>query len=56
MKAEKAAAVAGWLGVMGYWFFTDLFRIHEHERPAYFRGTARDLCLSQGIEFDEATT
>jgi hypothetical protein len=52
-NARVAAARAGWLEWFGIWVFTDIARLDEYDRPAYFQGTARDLCLSQGIDFEE---
>jgi hypothetical protein len=50
---EASATANGWyrvgLPIMGYWL-----HIHPHEigieRPAYFIGTARELCLMFGLE------
>ncbi len=51
MTAEKAAAMAGWFGVAGIvWFFTG---VPTGDEPLCIFGPARDVCLLQGIEFDE---
>jgi hypothetical protein len=44
-----AAQRAGWFYWFGYWFCTDSLAILNLEAPHCWRGTARDLCLAQGI-------
>jgi hypothetical protein len=51
-SARSAAHEDGWFEWFGYWFFIDPTRMMEYQRPACFYGTARDLCLMHGIQFD----
>ena len=54
MDARKAAIRAGWYEVLlNYWCHENFLSVFLGERPMYFNGSARDLCLSQGIDFDE---
>jgi hypothetical protein len=54
MNARAAAIAEGWFDWFGYWYFLDPVRfVEEVARPFYFRGTARELCLAQGIEFHD---
>lgn len=53
ITARAAANHDGWLEVFGLWYFTNIFAEDNHPRPLYWRGTARDLCLAEGIVFDE---
>lgn len=46
--AERSAAQAGWFPWFGVWLHVFPWEI-GFERAAYFRGTARDLCLMYGL-------
>jgi hypothetical protein len=48
-QAERAAARDGWFFWFGVWLHVFPWEI-GFERPAYFDGSARDLCLAYGIE------
>lgn len=53
MNAERAAYRHGWFEWFGYWLHLDVAAFFNLERPAYWRGNARDLCLGQGIPFEQ---
>lgn len=45
---EISAFNAGWFDWFGVWLH--IYPLQSgYERPPYFIGTARDLCLSQGL-------
>lgn len=50
---ERAARRAGWFPWLDYWLHLDTTAVLHLEKPPYWRGSARDLCLAQGITFTE---
>jgi hypothetical protein len=54
LPAIQAATRAGWFYWLGDWYTTDLAAVLHLEAPPRWTGTARDLCLAQGLEFAEA--
>lgn len=50
---QRSANQAGWFEWFGVWLHTSPWE-SGFERPHYWRGTARDLCLSQGLETGES--
>ncbi len=54
MNAREAAVAAGWIPswLGDVWYTTDHEAVMALEKPVVWSGTARDLCLSQGIEHD----
>ncbi len=54
MNAKQAAHNAGWYTFdYHHWFHYDMIGYLMHEKPLYFIGKAKDLCLGNGIDFDE---
>jgi hypothetical protein len=53
VNAFDAARKAGWIYV-GYdtWYTTNFFAVYENVWPIRYRGTARDVCLAHGIDFE----
>jgi hypothetical protein len=51
----QAATRAGWFFWLGDWYCCDLAAVLHLEAPPRWTGTARDLCLAQGIAFAEAS-
>lgn len=52
MTPRNAAMQAGWFEWFGYWLHFDLVAAMHQERPWYWKGTVKDLCLVQGIEHE----
>lgn len=48
---ERSAFAAGWFPWFGVWLHVFPWEI-GFERAAYFKGTARDLCLMYGLEVE----
>lgn len=46
---ERSVFAAGWFPWFGVWLHVFPWEI-GFERAAYFKGTARDLCLMYGLE------
>lgn len=46
---ERSARAAGWFQWFGTWLHVFPLQSWEHYRPTHYTGTARDLCLSQGL-------
>lgn len=54
MEARKAAAAEGWYELIpNHWVHNDLMAVLFRTKPLYFIGSARDLCLGNGIDFDD---
>lgn len=54
MDARKAAMNEGWYEILpNYWVHDDPLAILMWEKPLYWNGSAKDLCLGQGIKFDD---
>jgi hypothetical protein len=53
MDAVVAALLEGWIPTwFGSWINTDIWTIWMNTHPIMFHGSARDLCLGHGIEFE----
>lgn len=46
---QRAANAAGWFNWFGTWLHVSPWESWENYRPTHYTGTARELCLSQGI-------
>jgi hypothetical protein len=53
MVMERAAAREGWFRWFGVWLHVFPHEVLTGDRPPYFVGTVRELCLAHGIEHDQ---
>jgi hypothetical protein len=50
---EQSAADDGWFFWLGAWFHIYPWETANYERPHYIIGSARDVCLLQGLDTGE---
>ncbi len=55
MNAREAAVAAGWIPswLGDVWYTTDADGVMALGKPVVWRGTAKDLCLAQGIPHND---
>lgn len=56
-QCERSAEEAGWYQWFGIgpWVHLHPWDAMSHDRPHYIIGTARDVCLLQGLETGDTT-
>lgn len=52
---ERSAAADGWFDWFGVWLHNRPDETLSWDRPPYFIGTVRDLCLMHGLETGDTT-
>lgn len=49
-QCERSALAAGWFQWFGVWYNAQPWNAFEAYQPSHIIGTARDVCLLQGLK------